>query len=145
MKRVGIAVLGFFCLALLVGVVGAGPAVANSAIESDGSGIQGNSLSVLQPQDLSDCNTGYVCFWSGKTFGQAECESGLNCFSEFSGTEVGCHGLENINPQSMLNHTINKVVEFFNGGLIEPLSHIYANETFQWGSPYTQDMCIRET
>lgn len=135
--------LGLFCLALLVGVVAAGPAAATEpAGGSGGEAAASGSLSVLQPQTTGECPSGYVCFWSGKTYGRAECESGQNCFSAFAGSEVGCHGLENINPQSMFNNTGNKTVTVYNGGIVEPITHVYHGETYQWGYVYHEGMCI---
>lgn len=84
--------------------------------------------------EKSECSPGYVCFWSGKTFGRAECQSGLNCFSEFHGYEVGWHNLENINPQSMYNHTGEHVAWFLIGCC--DAFPVGPGGTEQWSSPY---------
>lgn len=86
----------------------------------------------------SECAAGDVCFWSGKTFGRAECESGLNCFSHFHGYETGSHALANINPQSVWNHTGNHTAIFYVGLFGKVELGVYPGEDFQWGSPYTK-------
>jgi hypothetical protein len=82
----------------------------------------------------SDCPGGKICFWTGKTYGTAECRAGENCFSTFFGYEVGKHNLENIDPQSMYNHTGEHVAWFIEG------LNIYSqgpNGDFSWGRRYT--------
>ena len=103
MKHIVAKALGFFSLALCVGVVAAGPAAAAP------------SPLVVQPMAKSECPSAAVCFWSGKTYGTAECESGQNCFSWFHGYEVGYHALSNINPQSVWNNSSHTI--YFSNGI----------------------------
>jgi hypothetical protein len=123
-------------LATAMAVVGVGvlPSLASAATPEGGAGIQ-SLPSGLEARVKSDCPASYVCFWSGKTFGTAECESGQNCYSQFHGYEVGKHNLENINPQSMYNHT-GEHLAWFLGPLWTPFA-ISPGGTYQWGSPYT--------
>jgi hypothetical protein len=112
--------------------------VALGGITSEASAVttkKSNPL-VFEPQVQSECPGGYVCFWSGKTFGRGECESGQNCYSQFHGYEVGWHNLENINPQSMWNHTGEHLAVFYVGLFGEVEHGIYPGETTQWNSPY---------
>ena len=55
----------------------------------------------------SDCPAGYVCLWSGPTYG------GQQAF--FHGSELGVKGLANIDPRSGWNHTGNKIVALTGG------------------------------
>lgn len=122
MKHIVAKVLGSFCLALLVTAFAAGPAAAEEEPP-------------VESRAKSDCPFGYICFWSGKTFGTAECQAGLNCFSKFAGHETGWHNLESINPQSMYNNTASRVAWFPLGCCSQYA--IGPGETHQWGSPYT--------
>jgi Peptidase inhibitor family I36 len=94
---------GLLCLALIVSMVVVGQAAAAEPI-SGPEPAAANPLAVT-PLVTSECPPSYICFWSGRNYGQAECQAGLNCFSAFHGYEVGHHDLENINPRSVYNHT----------------------------------------
>jgi hypothetical protein len=121
MKHTVAKVFGSLCLALIVGMVAAGPAAASEPAETD---------------NASECPASYVCFWSGKTYGQAECEKGLNCFSAFHGYELGWHALENINPQSVYNHT-GEHWAFFPQGPFGQGFWIGPGQMEGWGSRWT--------
>jgi hypothetical protein len=113
----------------------AGPAAA--AEQTAGSSVETATTNplALTPLVQSECPSGYVCFWSGKTFGQKECHT-ANCFSAFAGSEVGHHNLESIDPQSMFNNTAAHYVVFYNGPFGE-VEEIYGpGKTDQWSSPY---------
>jgi hypothetical protein len=90
--------------------------------------------SAVQARVIGECPASYICFWSGKTFGQAECQAGLNCFSAFHGYEVGWHNLESINPQSMYNHTGEHIAAWPFGCCSQTLRG--PGETYQWGYRY---------
>jgi hypothetical protein len=122
-------------LATVMAVVGVGvlPSLASAATPEGQASIQSLS-SNLEPQVKSDCPASYICFWSGKTFGTAECEAGQNCFSAFHGYEVGWHNLESINPQSMYNHTGEHIAAWPFGCCSQTL--VGPGETYQWGSRY---------
>lgn len=93
-------------LATSMAVIGIGvlPSLASAATPEAGVGIESLPAAV-QPRVASECPASYICFWTGKTYGQAECRAGENCFSAFHGYELGSHALSNIDPQSMYNHT----------------------------------------
>ena len=126
MKHIRTKVLGVLCLALFVGVIAAAPAGAAEAAKESSGG---------EARAKSDCPFGYICFWSGKTFGTAECQAGQNCFSAFAGNQLGWHNLESINPQSMYNNTANRLAWFPTGPFGQGYG-IGAGQTNQWGSPY---------
>jgi hypothetical protein len=135
MKYLGAKVLGFFCLALLVGVVAAGPAAANpaAAVITPAAEVQNDPL-IVQPLVQSDCSPGLICLWSGPTFGGQQ--------SFWHGYETGCHALENINPQSVFNDTENYTAEFPYGPF-ELLHHDAGpGSTIQFEEPWPSGFCI---
>jgi hypothetical protein len=97
--------------------------------------LVGASTASATIDEKSDCPSGKICLWSGPTFGGQQ--------SFWNGSETGCHALENIDPQSMWNHTGNHTAVFFVGVFGETELGIGPGETFQWGSPYTRGFCIR--
>lgn len=78
--------------------------------------------------DKSDCPAGKICLWSGPTFGGQQ--------SFWNGSETGCHALENIDPQSVYNHTGNHNATFPGLGTIVPGS------SFTFSPAWTGSMCI---
>lgn len=84
-------------------------------------------------EDKSDCPAAKICLWSGPTFGGQQ--------SFWNGYETGYHALENIDPQSVYNHTGNHVAIFYIGPFGTELG-VYPGETFQFGSPYTGGFTI---
>jgi hypothetical protein len=85
-------------------------------------------------ENKSDCPAGKICLWSGPTFGGQQ--------SFWNGSETGYHALENIDPQSVYNHTGNHTAVFFIGPFNVELG-VGPGETFQFGSPYTKGFEIR--
>jgi hypothetical protein len=111
MKHIVAKAFGVFCLALSICAVAVGPATAAEPAGGQTAGMN----PIVEPMSQSECPSNAVCFWSGKTYGQAECESGQNCFSWFSGSEVGYHALSNINPQSVFNNSSHSI--YFSNGV----------------------------
>lgn len=124
-----------FLVGGLIALVLLAAALGGMASKASAASPKTNPL-VFEPLVQSECPGGYVCFWSGKTFGRGECESGQNCYSQFHGYEVGWHNLENINPQSMWNHTGEHLAVFYVGLFGEVEHGVYPGETTQWNSPY---------
>lgn len=82
----------------------------------------------------SDCPSAKICLWSGPTYGGQQ--------SFWNGWETGYHALENIDPQSVWNHTGNHTAIFYVGLWGQVELGVYPGETFQWGSPYTRGFRI---
>jgi hypothetical protein len=85
----------------------------------------------------SDCPFGYVCLWSGPTYG------GSAAF--FQGSELGVKSLANIDPRSAWNHTANKIVGvtggsfesvLWEGGSFDNLSSGYTGHIVINTSPF---------
>lgn len=98
------AVIGIGVLPSLASAATQEAATQEAATPEAGVGFQSLPTKV-QARVASECPASYICFWTGKTYGQAECKAGENCFSAFHGYETGSHALANIDPQSMYNHT----------------------------------------
>lgn len=82
--------------------------------------------------EKSECPSGYVCLWSGPTFG------GERAF--FPGGETGVHTLANIDPRSGWNHTGNKIVALTGG---EFYSVLFEGDSFSGlSSGYTGHISI---
>lgn len=88
MKHIGAKVLGFFCLALLVGVVAAGSAAAAApeAEEGPSASNEGTSTAVeavpLSPLSLGQCTQGTICIWGANNW--------EGNFSWWGGQNTGC-------------------------------------------------------
>lgn len=122
-------------LATAMAVVGLGvlPSLASAATPESTTPAAIQSLPADQEARVkSDCPASYICFWSGKTFGTAECQAGLNCFSAFHGYEVGYHALENINPQSVYNHTGERLA-WFSLNWLDPGFGVWPGEAIGFG------------
>jgi Peptidase inhibitor family I36 len=143
MKHIGARVLGVFCLALLVGVVAAGTATAAEPAAGSGPDASATNPLAVTPMVLSECPGSYICFWTGKTYGQAECNGGENCFSAFHGYETGCHALASINPQSIYNHTGEHYAHLYYNEPLGPVELVYGpgqHETLP--GRYSGEFCI---
>lgn len=99
---------------------------------------QASSPVVAEPLVASECAAGNICFWTGKTYGRAECRSGENCFSWFAGSDLGYHALANIDPQSMYNHTGSRVAVFEGGLFGEGTFFVLPGEKLQFGGRWTK-------
>jgi hypothetical protein len=126
-------VLTLVATALAVVGIGVLPSLASAATPD--ANVQGGSFAASPPVK-SECGSGSVCFWSGKTWGRAECQSGQNCFSQFHANETGFHALANINPQSMWNNTTNRTAVIYEGIFGEVEVGIGPGESWQWSSRY---------
>lgn len=79
----------------------------------------------------SECPGQTICLLSGPNFG------GQRSF--WHASDVGCHALENIDPESVFNNTVNRKARFFGflgGPVIKPGS------SFIFLDPYTGKFCI---
>lgn len=130
-------------LALLATVFAVGvcalPAVTSAAPPA---GESASSSAHVEPRVASECPASYICFWTGKTWGQAECRAGENCFSAFHGYELGSHALESIDPQSMYNHTGERVASFAQGIMGEGNFAALPGEKLQFGGRWTHGFSI---
>ncbi len=93
--------------------------------------VMASALLVLAPAasaNREDCPAGRICLWAGPTFG------GDRAF--FEGSDVGCHSLANIDPQSGWNHTGNHTAEFPFTRTIGPGQEFH--NIFPWGG----NVCI---
>jgi hypothetical protein len=105
MKQMGVKLLGFFCLALLIGVVITGPAAAaepgveESPLTTSNEGASSAAESVvINPMSEAQCNQGTMCIWQANNF--------EGNFSWWFGQSTGCVD-HNANPEirSLWNRT----------------------------------------
>jgi hypothetical protein len=125
-------------LATAMTVVGFGvlPSLASAATSDAATAVSDAGVfGVPSLQVKNDCGPARICLWSGQSFGGQQ--------SFWNGSDLGFHALANIDPQSVYNHTGERLAIFYVGILHNVELGIYPGETFQFGSPYSGGFEIR--
>jgi Peptidase inhibitor family I36 len=89
-------------MATVMAIVGIGVMPSLAAAES----LVEPSGQTVEPRIREECPGGYVCAWTGPTFGGER--------RQWAGSEIGCHSHAFTGFESVYNHTGNKTVYALN-------------------------------